>query len=381
MNLAETARAIAARFGLVGWRLSGRPSSTGLPAGVFVLYEDQRSGHLRIVSEANGDRDLEVTSTNNHHALANLSWVLSGHTGTAGTVAGFGLLGVAAIYQIGTDLQGWSANLDTLSGYTPDDDATLAASSSTRLPTQAAVKSYVDNALSGLSWKASVVAATTTAGTLASSFENGDTIDGVTLATGDRILIKDQVAGTENGIYVVNASGAPTRASDANTSTEMLRATVLVEQGTTNGATQWTCTNSTITLGLSALVFAQISGAGTYTAGSGLTLSGNQFSANFGTSAGTTMQGNQAAGGDASGTLPSLTITRARGLRESGGTTLPMGAVSEGQYLQVSGGTIIGVSLAVVTAVRIAATDSALSSQYVDNADGNASAFIDATVP
>jgi len=56
--------------------------------------------------------------------------------------------------------------------------------------------------------------ATTTAGTLASDFENGDTIDGVVLVTGDRILIKDQSTGTENGIYVVEATGAPTRASD-----------------------------------------------------------------------------------------------------------------------------------------------------------------------
>ena len=56
--------------------------------------------------------------------------------------------------------------------------------------------------------------ATIAAGTLASDFENGDTIDSVVLATGDRILIKDQASGVENGIYIVQATGAPVRADD-----------------------------------------------------------------------------------------------------------------------------------------------------------------------
>src|SRR5688500_7583864 len=82
----------------------------------------------------------------------------------------------------------------------------------------AANKQYVDNALDGLRWKTPVRVATTANGTLATAFENGDTIDGVALVTGDRILIKDQTTQSENGIYVVAASGAPTRASDADSS-------------------------------------------------------------------------------------------------------------------------------------------------------------------
>lgn len=122
---------------------------------------------------------------------------------------------------------------------------------------------YVDAKVAGLSWKQAVRAATTSAGTLASSFENGDTIDGVTLATGDRILIKNQAAGAENGIYVVAASGAPTRATDADAGAELVNATVYVSEGTANADTQWTCTtNATITVGSTSLAFAQMSSGG-----------------------------------------------------------------------------------------------------------------------
>lgn len=160
-----------------------------------------------------------------------------------------------------------------------DSDPTLAANSNTVLPTQGAVKAYVDNLITGLKWKPSVRAATTANGALASAFANGQTIDGVTLATGDRILLKNQSSGAENGIYRVNASGAPTRVTDADSAAELVQATVFVEQGTVNADTQWTCTNNAITLGTTALTFAQVSGAGTYTAdGSTLQLTGNVFS-------------------------------------------------------------------------------------------------------
>ena len=130
----------------------------------------------------------------------------------------------------------------------------------------AANKDYVDALANGLDWKASVRAATTAAGTLATDFENGDTIDGVVLATGDRILLKDQSAGAENGIYVVAASGAPTRASDANVSAEVTSGMAcLVSEGTANGDKVFVLTtNDLITLGTTALVFAQLAG-GSYT--------------------------------------------------------------------------------------------------------------------
>jgi len=145
-----------------------------------------------------------------------------------------------------------------------DTDGTMAADSDDRIATQKAVATKiaaaVAAAVNGLSWKQAVRAATTTAGTLASSFENGDAIDGVTLATGDRILVKNQASGSENGIYVVNASGAPTRAVDADVGSELVVASVYVSEGTANADTQWTCTtNAPITIGSTATIWTQIS--------------------------------------------------------------------------------------------------------------------------
>lgn len=127
--------------------------------------------------------------------------------------------------------------------------------------------------------KESVRAATTVAGVLATSFENLDVIDGVTLATGDRILIKDQAAGAENGIYTVNSSGAPTRATDADTSAEVTAGMyTFVSEGTTNADSGFVlATNDPITLGVTALVFTQFPAQ--ITAGAGLTKTGNTIDA------------------------------------------------------------------------------------------------------
>jgi hypothetical protein len=142
----------------------------------------------------------------------------------------------------------------------------------------AANKGYVDSVAQGLDTKASVVAATTTNGTLATAFANGQIIDGVTLATGNRILIKNQTDETVNGIYVVAASGAPSRSTDMDAGSEFPGAYAFVEQGTVNGDTGWVCTNnSPVTLGTTNIVFTQFSGAGTYTASNGVLLTGSNF--------------------------------------------------------------------------------------------------------
>ena len=150
---------------------------------------------------------------------------------------------------------------------------------------QAATKGYVDSVAQGLDIKASVKAATTENGALATAFDNGSVIDGVTLATGDRILIKNQTDATANGIYVVAASGAPTRSTDMNAAAEFPGAFTFVEQGTTNADTGYVCTNNSVVVGTTEITFAQFSGAGSYVAGNGITLTGNSFSINTGVTA------------------------------------------------------------------------------------------------
>ena len=140
-------------------------------------------------------------------------------------------------------------------------------------------KGYVDGLIQGLDVKGSVRAASTANGTLATAFANGQTVGGVTVATGDRILIKEQSTGSENGVYTVNASGAPTRASDFDSSADVTAgAFVFVEEGT-NGDQGFVLTNNgTITIGSTSLVFTQFSGAGNISAGNGLQQSGTTLS-------------------------------------------------------------------------------------------------------
>lgn len=123
----------------------------------------------------------------------------------------------------------------------------------------------------GLSWKDEVRVATTTNGTLATAYANGQTIDGVTLATNDRILLKDQTAGQENGIYTVNASGAPTRAADADSTAELENATVFVTSGTVNADRAYTQTATITTPGTTVQTWVQFGGGTSVTAGNGLT--------------------------------------------------------------------------------------------------------------
>lgn len=120
------------------------------------------------------------------------------------------------------------------------------------------IQAQINAIISGIQWKTLVVAATTVAGTLASDFENGDTIDGVVLATGDRILIKNQVDQTENWIRIVAASGAPARSTDADTWPKLVSAAVSVQSGTTNAGRWYIQTTPwPITIGVSNIIWAQ----------------------------------------------------------------------------------------------------------------------------
>lgn len=137
----------------------------------------------------------------------------------------------------------------------------------------AATKFYVDSVAQGLDVKASVVAATSGNITLSGA----QTIDGVSIVAGQRVLVKSQTAPAENGIYVASNTSW-SRSADANTWAELVSAYVFVEEGSTYADTGWVCTvNAGGTLDVTAVTWSQFSGAGTYQAGTGLTLTGNTF--------------------------------------------------------------------------------------------------------
>jgi hypothetical protein len=151
-------------------------------------------------------------------------------------------------------------------------------------PTDATNKVYVDNFVAGISWKEPVLCATTENITLSGT----QTVDGVAVIAGDRVLVKNQSTAANNGIYVVSA-GSWTRAIGADDYAEYEGAVVFVISGSGNAGTTWYCSAQPGgTLGVTALNWFSLSISLTYTAGTGLTLTGTQFSiTNTGVSAAT----------------------------------------------------------------------------------------------
>jgi len=151
----------------------------------------------------------------------------------------------------------------------------------TTTPTSAtdiANKGYVDSVAQGLDVKASCVYSTTNNITLSGLAvqAGGDWV--ATLTAGDRILVKNQTLSQFNGIYVA-ASGAWARSADMNTWAEVPSAFTFIESGTTLADTGWVCTsNQGGTIDVTPITWSQFSGAGSYLAGTGLTLTGNTFS-------------------------------------------------------------------------------------------------------
>lgn len=267
--------------------LSSRPAAGSVDAGTIYYATDnylfyysngstwqQTNAFGTVVTETSyGQSSADGTSTN---------YARADHThGTPalGTATPNAIAGVTGSAGSGTV----PSKQDHTHAFTPAADLSMAGFKLTNVATpaadtDAANKGYVDSVAQGLDTKASVVAATTTNGTLATAFANGQVVDGVTLVTADRILIKNQTDATANGIYTVNASGAPTRSADMNLGSEFPSAYVFVEQGTVNADTGWVCTNnSPVTLGTTNIVFTQFSGAGTYTASNGVLLTGSNF--------------------------------------------------------------------------------------------------------
>ena len=143
----------------------------------------------------------------------------------------------------------------------------------------AANKSYVDSVASGLDVKQSVRVASTADVTLSGP---GATIDGVTMSSGDRVLLKNQSAAAENGIYLwTGAASAMTRATDMDGAAEFVGAFFFVEEGTVNSDQGFVCsTDGTIVVDTTSIAFTQFTGTGQLTAGAGLSKSGNAMSVN-----------------------------------------------------------------------------------------------------
>jgi hypothetical protein len=170
-------------------------------------------------------------------------------------------------------------------------------------PQDAATKAYVDASVQGLTVKPSVIAATTTA-LPAYTYNNGTsgvgatitftsvgvfTIDGVSPAVGQNVLIKNETSTNApyNGIYIITNAGSVstsavlTRSIDMNAPSEFNGAFTFVESGTVNVASGWVCiVSGTIVVGTTNITFTQFSGAGELIAGTGITITGNTISVN-----------------------------------------------------------------------------------------------------
>ena len=223
-------------------------ASSGVTAGT---YNNAATAHTPFTVDAKG----RVTATG---TAVTVTPAWTSVTGKPTTLSGYGITDALA-----------------LTGGTLTGALTLAADPTAAL--QAATKQYVDNAITGLDFKQSVRATTTANITLSGT----QTIDGVALIAGDRVLVKDQTTANQNGIYVV-AAGSWSRASDADNSPagEVTAGMYsFIEEGTTYASSGWVlATANPITLGSTNLSFQQFNGLGQLTAGTGLTKTGSTLS-------------------------------------------------------------------------------------------------------
>ena len=177
----------------------------------------------------------------------------------------------------------------------------------------AATKSFVEATSQGLDVKDSCVAATTANITISTALNNGDTLDGVSLSTNDRVLVKNQSTASENGIYIVGSS--PARASDLAAGADAAGFFTFVEQGTVNADNGFVCTSNkgSAVVGTNNLTIAQFSGAGQITAGDGLDKSGNTLSVDLKANGGLVIESTEIAidlaASSITGTLPVSKLT------------------------------------------------------------------------
>jgi hypothetical protein len=263
----------------------------------------------------------------------------------------------------------------TISGALDMDSATAATITGLASPTNdsdAATKGYVDALAQGIDAKASVVAATTANITLSGA----QTIDGISIIAGDRVLVKDQSTASNNGIYLC-ATGSWTRTTDADTYSELVAAFTFVEKGTTNADSGFICTiDAGGTLGSTSITWAQFSGAGQITAGDGLTKTGNTLNVGTASSSRIVVNGDNidlASSGVTPGTYQSVTFdTYGRATAGTNPTTIAGYNISNA-YTKTEIDSIFGSTTAAATSASNAATSASNASTSASNASTSAS--------
>ena len=252
-----TVTSVSGSGGTTGLTLSGGPITT---VGTLTL-----GGTLNVANGGTGASTLTgYLVGNGTSAFTAVSTIPT--TALSGTITNAQLANSSV--TIGTTAISLGSSSLTLGGLT-----SVAVTQDPVSALQLATKQYVDSVAQGLNAKAPVLCATTANITLSGE----QTIDGITTSA-SRVLVKNQSTASQNGIYL-SGSGAWTRTTDANTWNQLVSAYVFVEEGTLQGDTGWVCTvDPGGTLGTTAVTWVQFSGAGTYTAGTGLTLTGTQFS-------------------------------------------------------------------------------------------------------
>jgi hypothetical protein len=276
------------------------------------------NGNTNITTSLNGNANVSIAGTSNVIVWADTGEYISGELSVSGNVTGGNVAttGNVSAGNINTDvIVGAEIAVNSTGNITLSTTGNISVGNTyiTNLSNpvnlqDAATKYYVDTVATGLDPKASVVYATGVALGVPYTYNNGIsgvgatitanlpgnlTIDGNVVQSGQRVLIKNEagvfVTNTQpsaafNGIYDVTIAGDDftawelTRSADFDINTEMASSFTFVEDGSINADTGWVCiTNNPITVGFTPITFTQFSGAGTYTAGNGLSLNGSQF--------------------------------------------------------------------------------------------------------